>query len=229
MGPLPGVTIRPLTDQCSRVYERREHALFGMSPCNSYFSKDRIRRMLQWGLQEFESVHVFLPDYATRFTFLALGYEQRAAEKKARTETNALRNRIKRALRSLGVVDTDALIIDWNRIREEPAYLTLLARAEETFETDTAFRRACLDASREVIKHQRLRGRMPEEARLRIAVRYVLLKMPTFLDTAAIIGARSSVRCYHRPAAMDRALFAHRYSLVPAAHQGYLQVEFDLP
>ncbi|MEV8308344.1 tRNA-dependent cyclodipeptide synthase [Streptomyces flavidovirens] len=78
-----------------------------------------------------------------------------------------------------------------------------------------------------MIEHHSLHGPMPEEARLRIAVRYVLLKMPTFLDTAAIVGAESSVRCYHRPAAVDKALFLREFSVAPAPHQGYVQVQFD--
>ncbi|MFD5098319.1 tRNA-dependent cyclodipeptide synthase [Streptomyces albidochromogenes] len=40
----PTVRVQPLTEQCSRVLQRREHALFGMSPCNSLPGVMRIRR-----------------------------------------------------------------------------------------------------------------------------------------------------------------------------------------
>jgi cyclo(L-tyrosyl-L-tyrosyl) synthase len=55
----PPMAVEPLSAACAAVVEQGEHACFGISPFNSYFSTDRIRELAAWGLARFERVAGF--------------------------------------------------------------------------------------------------------------------------------------------------------------------------
>ncbi|GHE39369.1 hypothetical protein GCM10018785_06220 [Streptomyces longispororuber] len=65
---------------------------------------------------------------------------------------------------------------------------------------------------------------LDDPARLTLAARYLLEKMPTCIDTGALVGAESSVRCYHRPSPLLQRFFERAYQLQPSPNQGHLQV-----
>jgi tRNA-dependent cyclodipeptide synthase len=50
---------QPIIESCARWLQQREHACFGISPFNGYFSERRIRTLAGWGLREFRSIHFF--------------------------------------------------------------------------------------------------------------------------------------------------------------------------
>lgn len=49
-------------------------------------------------------------------------------------------------------------------------------------------------------------GQAPDEEQVEHAVRYFLAELPLFIDTPAIVGAGTSVFCYHKPPAVLRRL-----------------------
>ncbi|MGP4089377.1 tRNA-dependent cyclodipeptide synthase [Streptomyces sp. KR55] len=44
-GCMAAMAVTPLSGRCAEVVERAEHACFGISPFNSYFSTARIREL----------------------------------------------------------------------------------------------------------------------------------------------------------------------------------------
>ncbi|MGH3449517.1 MAG: tRNA-dependent cyclodipeptide synthase, partial [Haloechinothrix sp.] len=191
------VRARPLCGNCDEPLRRGEHACLGISPFNSYFSVERVAGWARWALATFARVHLFVPDTAAAYTLEALGYSPERAAAKARRQGRYLRNKIHRALRSLGVDEPDKMILDSAVLDQSDRYRTLHAQVRHNFDHHERFRGACLAASRWVLE-----GRVPDpemtDEQLRRAARYLLAELPLFLDTASIVDARASVFCYHQ-------------------------------
>lgn len=60
-----------------------------------------------------------------------------------------------------------------------------------------------------------------------ISVRYLLSEIPLFIDTAGIVGSRSSVFCYHRSYEFYERFFNNEFMIGPAKNQAFLVVTFD--
>ncbi|MET9834018.1 tRNA-dependent cyclodipeptide synthase [Streptomyces sp. NPDC006385] len=43
------MAVAPLSSRCAAVFERAENVCFGVSPFNSHFSRELIRRLADWG------------------------------------------------------------------------------------------------------------------------------------------------------------------------------------
>lgn len=220
----PALEIRaePLTTRCARPLHRAEHACLGISPFNSYFSTERITALLAWADQRFDTLHLFIPDRAAAHTLEALGYPPERARHKARRQARYLRNKIDRALEQAGLDTGAGIILDAAALDGRPQYAALLEECHARYASDTDFRDACLDASRWVL-HSRA-GTHPTPAQQHAAVPYFLAELPLFLDTPSIVGADSSVFCYHNPPEFLRALYSHELSCTPHPHQGFATV-----
>lgn len=221
---MPTIGTEPLTEHCGHIYRQRHHALFGMSPGNSYFSRSRIRQILQWAFNEFESAHAYLPEQGTYFTFRAIGYSEADSHRKTRKEVRALRNRIRHALEDLGIEEPDRCIVGLDTLQKSVQYAHLRTRTHEACRTDQQFREACLGNARDFLTGRELRGSIPDRTRQTMAARYILTKLPTYIDTPSLVGVPSSVRCYHRPTDFDRAFFDRSFSLRPSGNQGFVRV-----
>lgn len=77
---------------------RKELALIWMSAGNSYFTEERIDKLLNFADNNFDKVIIFSPDKPAEHNFRALGYEEKKVKKKAKLNANLLMNRAKRVL-----------------------------------------------------------------------------------------------------------------------------------
>jgi cyclo(L-tyrosyl-L-tyrosyl) synthase len=215
----------PLTENSRRNFEARRHVCFGISPFNSYFSDQRIEELAEWGMREFDSVHFFVPDAPAAFTLEALGHTPEKAASKARKQGQYTFNKICRALRNLGLLDSQAwgMILNWDRLSENPKYLELYAQAKNLFEQDQTFRSECLQASHWVLEKRTECVITPEV--LMSAARYFLAEIPLFANTAGIVGAEHSVFGYHQSIPFLEKLYAGQLAYRVAPEQGYLVLE----
>ncbi|MGP3979829.1 tRNA-dependent cyclodipeptide synthase [Streptomyces sp. KR80] len=220
----PAMMVEPLSADCAAVVERGEHACFGISPFNSYFSTTRIRDLAAWGLRRFQRVHFFVPDAPSAFTFEALGYAPQKAAWKARRQGQYTRNKISSALRSLGLTNPEARLLGWAELETNAAFGRLHEHGLKRYAVDPGFRDACREASRWVLAGKLPHGQQPDQEQIERAVRYFLAELPLFLDTPSIVGARRSVFCYHQPPDVLRRLYAGELSWRPAAGQGFAVV-----
>jgi len=204
--------------------EQGEHACFGISPFNSYFSTARIRELAAWGLARFERVDFFVPDAPSAFTFEALGYPPEKAAWKARRQGQYTRNKIAAALASLRVTGPGARVLGWAELESNAAFGRLHESGLKRYVEDVGFRDACREASGWVLAGKLPAGQTPDEEQIERAVRYFLAELPLFLDTPSIVGSGASVFCYHQPPAVLRRLYAGELSWRPAAGQGFAVV-----
>lgn len=217
---------RPLTENCGRIFHAREHACFGISPFNSYFSEERIRSIALWGKAEFGSMHFFVPDVPSAYTLEALGYEPEKAAWKARRQCQYLHNKIHKALKSIGYSDSDAcqMVLNWETLTANPRYLQLHEQVKSLFDQDLEFQATCVEASRWVLEKRLESGQVFSQEMLRSAARYLLTEIPLFVDTAGIVGRSTSVFCYHQSVEFLDNLFHRRLELTAASHQGFVVV-----
>jgi cyclo(L-tyrosyl-L-tyrosyl) synthase len=215
------MAVAPLSGRCAEVIGRAEHACFGISPFNSYFSTARIRELAAWGLSRFGQVDFFVPDAPSAFTFEALGYAPEKAVWKARRQGQYTRNKIVTALGSLGVADADKRVLGWAELKGNAAFGRLHESGLHRYGEDADFRDACREATGWVLAGKLPAGQVPDEEQVGKAVRYFLAELPLFIDTPAIVGAGTSVFCYHEPPAVLRRLYGGELSWRPAAGQGF--------
>ena len=52
----------PVTRNCAKILNAREHAVIGISPFNSYFSEQKITDLIVWAKETFGTFHVYVPD-----------------------------------------------------------------------------------------------------------------------------------------------------------------------
>jgi cyclo(L-tyrosyl-L-tyrosyl) synthase len=218
------MTVEPLSEGCAAVVERGEHACFGISPFNSYFSTERIRDLAAWGLGRFERVDFFVPDAPSAFTFEALGYAPEKAAWKARRQGQYTRNRIATALGSLDVAEDGARVLGWAELEGNAAFGRLHEDGLWRYAEDAQFRDACREASGWVLAGKLPAGQRPDAEQVEQAVRYFLAELPLFLDTPSIVDAGISVFCYHQPPDVLRRLYAGELGRRPAAGQGFAVV-----
>ncbi|MFB8001068.1 tRNA-dependent cyclodipeptide synthase [Nocardia sp. NPDC056000] len=213
---------QPLTANCARLFADRDHLLLGISPFNSYFTRDRIAELTRWAAKEFRHIQFHLPDTPSIFTLLALGFPEDKARKRAHENGLKMRNRIRDAITLAGLPDADSRIVNWAYVDTDPAFLALHREVLALFDIDSTFREQCLETSRNVLRHRLPAGTEPEIEQCVIAARYFLAELPLFLDTPGIVGSESSLYAYHRRTPFLDALFRHDLPIRPSARQGYL-------
>ncbi|WP_217441614.1 MULTISPECIES: tRNA-dependent cyclodipeptide synthase [Nocardia] len=213
--------VQPLSVHCHGPLTRRAHVCFGISPFNSYFTTERIAGLARWGFGEFEAAHFFVPDLPATYTLEALGYAPERAAHKARRQGQYVRNKIARALIDLGVREPQRLILGASELDTNPRYRQLLDQAQRLFDRDPDFRADCLEASRWVLENRLPAGSSASEDQLRSAVRYLLAELPLFTDTGGIVGAESSVFCYHQGIGFLRRFYGGELAWRPVVGQGF--------
>lgn len=216
--------VRPLSARCAELVEQAEHACFGISPFNSYFSTTRIRELAAWGRRNFGRVDFFVPDAPSAHTLEALGHAPEKAVWKARRQGQYTRNKVVSALESLGVADAERHVLGWAELEHNPAFARLHTSGLQRYSEDGPFRAACQEATGWVLAGKLPSGQVPAEEQVERAVRYFLAELPLFMDTPSIVGATGSVFCYHQPPDVLRRLYGGGLSLRPAAGQGFAVV-----
>ncbi|MDT0438206.1 MULTISPECIES: tRNA-dependent cyclodipeptide synthase [Streptomyces] len=219
------VDATPFGSLSDSLIARGDHALFGVSTGNSYFSRRRLTEALSWALVRFEAVDVVHADLYLDAMCEALGYGPEDARRSAAKQVRGVRRRIQGALEDIGGAATRVRARPLSAFVEQPAYQDVLGRARAALGTDTELR-----AVRDEMAHRFLSARLgpgvpPTGDQVRTAQAYIDAELPFFLDTPAILGVASSVHCYHSVLALGRLLFGDRATgLRPADTQGYAVV-----
>jgi len=211
-----------LTSKCQTILEEGTHVCFGISPFNSYFSKDCIEKLARWGRSNFKTISFFVPDVPAAYTLEAMGYSRSQAASKARQQANYTWNKIMRALTEMRIPYPDAweMIVGWKHLSNNNHFLTLYQQVEELFSKDPTFKEECLLASRWVLEKKMSSAEMSPEV-LQSAARYFLAELPMFVNSASILGKESSVFCYHNSIPFLERLFSNALPIKPATNQAF--------
>jgi cyclo(L-tyrosyl-L-tyrosyl) synthase len=219
------VTAEPYGANSGAILDRGEHAMFGVSTGNSYFSRDRLAAVLCWAAARFEQVDVIYADLHLETMLVASGYEEADAHRSAAKQLRGLQRRIRGAIDDLGAADGRVRARPLSDFATDPAYQRARERTRAAVRTDLELR-GVRDAMAFGFVAGRLEpGGFPDAAQIGAALAYVDAELPFFVDTPGILGVPSSVHCYHTVLALGRLLFGDRAAgLRPAANQGYAVV-----
>jgi cyclo(L-tyrosyl-L-tyrosyl) synthase len=209
--------VQGVTASCSRLWERGATALIGISPFNSYFDEERLRRLMAFCRDGGREILLFVPDEVTRYTLEAQGYPPERATKKMRRQVQYLRNKITRAANG-----EPPPVLGCAELARRPAYLRRHGELLQRFESDAAFRRGCLDTTRWVLASS------PEddvdERAMHLGVRYLLAELPMFLHAPEIVGHDAVAFVYRQCPAFVRSLYRGEHGGLRAAGQGFVEI-----
>lgn len=219
----PAFTAEPFGQDGRTVLELGHHAVLGLSPGNRYFSVPVLTGLLEWLGERFARIDVVVPDSALEHTYRALGYESRRAAKKARGETNVLRNRAARAWQALGGPRGADGLHRMSDLASGDVYRERRAECERALADDPVLYETCAEMSREVLAARGGAG-PPTGQALQTAMRYLVAELPFFLASADIFGAPSSLNFYHRRLPLAELVFSGGSVLKAPPWQGYATV-----
>jgi cyclo(L-tyrosyl-L-tyrosyl) synthase len=227
----PGIGVLPFGPCSDGLLRRGDHALFGVSTGNSYFSRRRLAGALRWAADRFAVVDVVHADVALEAMLEAFGYDPAAARRSAAKQLRGVRRRIAGALEDLGPAAERVRTRPLSAFLDQPGYREVRDRTHRALRTDLELRSVRDGMAYEFLATRLAPQGLPTPAQVQAALTYVDAELPFFVDTPRIVGAASSVHCYHTVLALGRLLFGERTTgLRPAGNQGYAVVAVpDLP
>jgi cyclo(L-leucyl-L-leucyl) synthase len=232
-----GFTLHPQTASCAEVLAARDHLFVGISPFNSRFSVDYLRRVVRWAADSFARFDFLLPDeHSTSLLLQATGTPEIKAKRKARQQLsrNVRDARAAVAEFNYSIGDRGPDVVRFSDVASSWSYRQMKSLCELTYATDPHFREACLDMSSQAVqgRQQGLDGdasRSITVEQAEIAVPYLFAELPFFLNASVLIGVRSSILAYHREWPIGRGIFEGRYPFSVAPNQGYVTLRSQEP
>jgi len=175
------------------------YPIIGMSPGNSYFKDEVVKKLIQKVVEEFSNTAVLIADVPAIRTYQALGYPENIARReKALPQGNNLRNKVKRAMDELGYTPEQVRIIDWkNEIEDNQKYREKYDKVVKLYETNRAFKIAADEATREVLEHT---GKVVSDIQtaITIAVEYLLSELAFMEFGPEFFNVEKVAYVYHR-------------------------------
>lgn len=212
----------PATDNCADIHGRRKHVLLGVSPFNSGFSDAYVARLVWWAHTTFESFDILLAgEKAAALQLEAMGTPEGKARYKARRALRRNRRAAEAALGRLGDAAQGAHVLQVSDFERNPVYERVRAVATTAFDSDPAFRSACLDMAAKAVL-DRLRTVHGSSAPITTeqaehAATYILAELPFFLQTPSLLDVEESLLAYHQPWELGEQIFARAFSLTASS------------
>ncbi|GAA1945908.1 hypothetical protein GCM10009837_84950 [Streptomyces durmitorensis] len=215
----------PFGSRSAAILGQGDHALFGISTGNSYFSRRRLAHAISWAVERFAEVDVIHADLHVEGMYQALGYEHADARRSATKQLRGVRRRIQGALEDVGHAAERVRSRPLSAFVEEPAYQEVRMRTRDALRVDMELRAARDGMAYQFLSKRLTPGASPTAAQMQTALDYVNAELPFFVDSPSILGVDSSVHCYHSVLALGRLLFGGREAgLRPNDNQGYAVV-----
>lgn len=205
------------------VFKKGDAVVLGISPFNSYFSESAIAKLYDWSLSRFKNIWIFVPDAPTKFTLMALGYEENQAIKKSRRQCKYLFNKIEKAvdLQSKAVTLVNS---EW--LSSSVMYQKKLSLIYQLFDSNKSFREECLQCSRLIMSNYSHKVNEINDHTLLVAVNYLLAELPIFTASTDIFDEKSAVFCYHNNPPFIQRLFKDNLFGLVNNKQGLVTVTF---
>jgi tRNA-dependent cyclodipeptide synthase len=197
-GAPPVLDVEPYTPACQSLLERGEHVLIGVSTGNSYFSKDRLRTLLDWAARHFAFVDVVYTDLYLDTMYLADGDTSERARARAKRAVKEVRRRIHRAVEQLRPA-APLRVRPLSECMLLLSYQIIQRHLDQALATDRRLRAACDDHVRRLMaaRNQPLPPDSRAIARHQAGLAYFAAELPLLVNTPEILGVPSSVCCYH--------------------------------
>lgn len=187
---------------------QKEVLAFGVSLYNSYFTEDRITRLLQKVDSSNTKIYLVIVDLPVAHNLRAIGKDDSYTKKKVRQHGNNMTNRCKRAVQASGVA---AVIMNWDTVASSDDYKLGVERFRELYEVDTKFRLEARKVTSDVL-FNKLQV-VATEQQINVAVSFVLEELAFFWQGDKILGEDSLVNAYHSEMKILSDLIAGVYNI----------------
>jgi cyclo(L-tyrosyl-L-tyrosyl) synthase len=222
------VVLNFVNSESEKLFLLKEHALLGISPFNSYYSEENLKKLFSWGLSTFKRINIFIPDGISIYTLHAIGYPRERAEKKTRSQDRYLKNKAMRALAANNISEAEAnnMIAFCKDLMNNERYLKFHDTYRKLYKNDEDFRKGCLLSSKWILEGKCNLKSLDDES-LHIAVKYFLAEVPLFLNSLEIFNINSSLFVYKEiPEFISRIYNDSSFSHLCSSFQGFLAVNF---
>ncbi|WP_252178190.1 tRNA-dependent cyclodipeptide synthase [Endozoicomonas sp. 4G] len=214
------------TPRCESIIQQGEHALIGISPFNSQFSKTYVTSLVNFIARRFKRFDILMPclSEASRL-LIATGMEEKKAIKKTRRELRRHKTHLTYLLSLYELRSTPAKIIQFSDFIDNTSYKSLNFEAKKAFANCSRFRQDCLTMSQMAVRG-RLRGKGRQDSELKSqlvndALPYIFAELPFFLDTPSLLNVPYSTFFYHRVWPIGEGLYKGHYPVKVKPKQSY--------
>ncbi len=187
---------------------KKEVLVFGVSLYNSYFTEDRMTRMLQHVASPNTKIYFVIVDLPVAHNLRAIGKDDSYIQKKIRQHGNNIANRCKRAIETSGV---GATLMNWGVIASSEVYNVGVRRFRMLYEQDAEFRLEARKVTSGVLFNKL--GVRASEQQIDVAVSFVLEELAFFWWGDEILGEDNLVNAYHSEMQILSELIAGAYNI----------------
>lgn len=217
------------TSRCEAIIRQGKHALIGISPFNSRFSKAYVSSLVLFIAERFSQVDILMPciDEASRL-LIASGVDEKKAFKKTERELRRHKKHLETLFLHPALQNRKISIIQFSDYAQHPEYLRSRQALEAAVENCQQFYKDYLSMSRLAVQ-----GRMKGTGRdlqkmdsklLNQALPYIFAELPFFLNTPSLLGVTRSTFFYHRPWPIGQGLYGGAYPIQVDSRQSYAVV-----
>lgn len=212
---------QPYMPACRRLFERGEHVVIGVSPENSYFSRERLTALLRWAQRHFTQIDILYVDRHIDTMYVASGYTPQKASSRATRTIRDTRRRIRRAVEAADGPKSPVRIRALSEFLDHPSYQATRRHMEEQLGADDRLRQACEEHVRYILKSRSDATASPamEEAKLQAGLAYLYTEIPLLFNAPEILEVPSSLLCYHSVMPVLRHLYS---TTIRHPAQGYI-------
>lgn len=187
---------------------KKEVLALELSLYNSYFTEDRITKLLQKVASLENKIYLVIVDLPVAHNLRAIGNDDVYIRKKVRQQGNNLANRCKRAVEASGL---EAVIINWETVASSDDYKLGVERFRELYEEDAKFRLEARKVTEGVLFNKL--GVRASEHQTDVAVFFLLEELAFFWWGDEILGEDNLVNVYHSEMKILRELISGAYNI----------------
>ena len=206
------------------ILKNKGLAIVWMSVGNSYFKKEVIDNLIKCVNDKFSKIRILIPNEPAEHTYKALGYDVKTAKKKARLNSNRMKNHTQRAIDSLSK-KSDFKIIDWDvDIIPKEEYKKSLIFVKDLYDNNADFRKDARETTEEVLK-----GKIKETVKMDKAidagVKYLIEELAFVIASPNLFKVKNTAYVYHREWPIFEKLVNGVYDSEPKKSLGFLLIK----
>ena len=204
------------------------YPVIGVSPGNSYFKYDVIKKLLQKVVEKYGKVIIFVADVPAIFTYLAMGYSENVARRdKAIPKGNNLKNKFRKAAEENGYSTEQVKIINWkddiegnSKYKEEYNKIISLYKNNPVFQEEA-------DSTTRLVLSNIIKSESKLKEAIKIAVNYLLSELAFMEFICKYLGINKAIYIYHKHWKVYEDYIAGKFDDNPKVHLGFEIIDVD--
>ena len=198
------------------------YPVIGVSPGNSYFKYDVIKKLLHKVVEKYGKAIIFVADIPAIFTYLAMGYPENVARRdKAIPKGNNLKNKFRKAAKEIGYSAEQVKIINWkddvgNNLKYKKEYNKIIS----LYKNNTAFQKEVDSATRPVLSNV-IKSESKLREAIKIADNYLLSEFAFMEFISGYSEINKAIYIYHKHWKVYEDYIAGKFDNDPKVYLGF--------